>query len=311
MDAFDLMLRDRLARLAEGAPIPAPPGTPAQRARGSRLRSSRGIALLVGAMLVTIAAGGISLLDRLASSADLGVAWERAERLGLSETVKGRTVTLERAYMDMNRIVIGLSLEGRAWAGLRLWIDGKPWDGGIAMGTGRQRPRQSASLFEFETPPGIGRQARMVVEVPSILEPPEREGERIEGPWRFEFTLPNAGGTVWRGSKSDESAGVTLTLEELSISPTAVVGRIRWRGEPLADALYAWPERGSVTHRGERQAAPARQSNDGWFTFRTDLGSDRAPGRWQISIGEVVGDLGDGKAKRVEGPWVIEVDVAS
>ena len=75
----------------------------------------------------------------------------------------------------------------------------------------------------------------------------------IEGPWRFHFELENHGGTGWRGEVSDRTAGVTVTLHRLVVSPTLIRAWVSWSGDPLrASEDDVWSTSATLVHDGER-----------------------------------------------------------
>ena len=84
--------------------------------RGRRLPLLlRPLPLLAAFLLLTGAdAGTLGLLERIATESGGGyrVAWERAEVLGISHTDAGFTVMLERAYADINQVVVSLNVQG-------------------------------------------------------------------------------------------------------------------------------------------------------------------------------------------------------
>ena len=67
------------------------------------------LALAAGAV-----AAAVTLIDRLAEEASPGWAttWERAEVLGIHQTDGDVTLTLERAYVDLNQVMLGVSVDG-------------------------------------------------------------------------------------------------------------------------------------------------------------------------------------------------------
>jgi hypothetical protein len=77
-----------------------------QRRRGLSRRSLlRPLPLFAALILVVGAvAAGLTALDRLAATTPgWQTAWDRAEVVGVDQTSKGYTLTLERAYADVNQ----------------------------------------------------------------------------------------------------------------------------------------------------------------------------------------------------------------
>ena len=88
-------------------------------ARGWRLGGFpsllRPLALAAALALVTgTVAATLTLLERIASESTPGVqaAWENAELVALEETNAGVTITLERAYADLNQVAAFFTVEG-------------------------------------------------------------------------------------------------------------------------------------------------------------------------------------------------------
>jgi len=104
-------LDQRVARrMAQGAPAAA--GTRGRGARSLRFLL-RPLALVAAFVLLTGAViGGVSLLERLSESTPgWRVAYDDAELIGIAQTDAGYTITLERAYADLNQVVAFFTIE--------------------------------------------------------------------------------------------------------------------------------------------------------------------------------------------------------
>lgn len=321
--------------------IAAPEARRMPRPSLPRLRRSRGMALIAVVTLVTVAAGGATLIDRVFrnSTPAWELAWSRAKPLGLSETVHGVTVGVERAYMDQGRVVIGLTMEGYAYAQAELRVDGRRARGGAVY----QVPHKggSAAVLNFSTPPDVGARAKLVLDIPCLSAPgaptdttpvpgpsmrsgtsaarpatgpcrttgPGTNPTMVDGPWRFEFSLPNAGGSTWTGSVADMASDVTVTLDRLEVTPTSVVAYLHWSGDPLRrSGDDVWTAMGRLTHDGERFGAGSASTNGNHGQMEAEPGSDDPAGEWTLRIDELTSDPGyPPKRIRIEGPWVIKV----
>jgi len=304
-----------------------------------RLRRSRGVALIAIVAMVTVAAGGVSLIDRVFrdSTPAWELAWSRAKPLGLSQTVRGVTVGVDSAYMDDARVVIGLTMEGYHYAKADLHVDGRDARGGGVYQVPSKRG--SAAVLNFSTPRGIGDRARLELDIPYLCAPgapvatplrpepslrggtaadppaaaachgPGPNPRRIDGPWRFSFTLANAGGSTWTGSVADAASGVTITLDRLAVSPTSVIAFLHWSGDPLRRSLDdVWSATGRLEHRGERFYSGGGGTNGNQADIGWEPGSDDPAGDWTLRIDELTSDPGyPAKRIRIKGPWVFKI----
>lgn len=266
------------------------------------------LAVLVIVAVVTGAAGGLRMLERLAENhPGWERAWERAERVGIARTSSGHTVILERAYVDGNLLLLGVTADGYQPTGYELRIDGRPVESGFSQFS--QRKDQSAALWVSEAPRGLGRSARLDLDIRQLARD-GRDRDFVEGSWRFELTLANAGGSTWRGPVSVTKAGVTATLDEVSISSTMVRGHLRFRGERLGDTDDTWSPLGYVIRGDKRVRLGTGYGLDNEFTFTTRDGYDARTGTWRIRLDTLSADLGpDRGTSRIEGPWEFEVSI--
>lgn len=309
------MQASQLARLDERVAT-AIAAHPAQRRRSglgsTGFRSRPVIVLLALVSAVTVAAGGVQLLERLVTS-DPGwrVAWDRGEQLGLSQTVGGHAVTVVRGYLDANQIVIGITTEGYNYARASLRVNGKEAVGGAV--TGEPRRHQSAHVLIFQTPQGIGERPNLELEVPALHGSGVALPVVAEGPWNFEFSLPNAGGGSWSGSVADSESGVTITLDALSVSPTLVTGHLILTGEPLLVTRDTWSPDGTAIRGADQVAMRRGFGTDNEFTFHTYTGMDDWAGVWRIQVDEVSANSDCPHHPcpmiRIAGPWVLEVTI--
>jgi hypothetical protein len=103
-------LDERIARIMAGAVSTQP------RVRATRVRFVRPLALAAALLLAAGAVGAsLGLLDQAVDQSALPswrTAWDRAEIIGERQTDAGVTVTLERAYADLNQVLVGFTVEG-------------------------------------------------------------------------------------------------------------------------------------------------------------------------------------------------------
>ena len=239
--------------------------------RGLRTRRLflRPLLLLAAFVLLTGAVvGGARLLDQIFESSGMPawrIAWDRAEKLDLTATDAGVTITLERAYADLNQVLVGFTVEGLPAAPVTGHGEAYPieWRAELRDPTGRTADQWATSrtgttvadanlsavgnFWEGAVTPVAGTWVLTFSSVgynaggwvsgecfvgntdPTCDNPPPNA--MIDGTWRFEFALPAPAGTVLSPHVSQTVGEATLTLTELRISPTMITARIALRVE--------------------------------------------------------------------------------
>lgn len=333
-------LDDRMARAM------ARPAAAAPRWSLGRGLLVRPVAVLAAFVLLTGAvAGTLTLMERISQTSSAGVraAWDRAEVLGISREDNGLTVTLERAYADLNQVVVFLEIEGLDGGGSSpAAVDviaqlrdpsgrlADEWAWGMG-GTGHAEPDLAASImsWEGEVAPEAGTWQLTVTTVGYglMMDGACTAGEladgtctgtateRVDGVWQFEFALPAPAGTLLRPDASATHGPATVTLTELRFSPTAVIGRIYLSldGSPVT----SWaPTIGAIRHDGEAWEPETNPSYtgsavvDGGHEFMTSIGVEAPAGTWEIEISEIAIATAIGPLDtRVQGPWILRVTV--
>jgi hypothetical protein len=148
----------------------------------------------------------------------------------------------------------------------------------------------------------------VVIELFSTLPDGSQTGDpwdRVAGPWRFEFDLAIAPGTVLSPGATATANGVTATLESIIVSPTTVRLKIAYAGLP--DRAQSWTAIATVLHDGKRLAIGSSTSGPGAAReeFTTVAGTDNPSGPWVIQIDEMVSFVGLQDQIRLQGPWGI------
>jgi len=239
--------------------------------RGGQTRRMilRPLLLLAAFVLLTGAVvGGARLLDQIFESSGMPawrIAWDRAERLNVVQTDAGITITLERAYADLNQVLVGFTVEGLPEAPVTGHGEAYPieWRAELRDPTGRTADQWATSgtgttvadanlsavgnFWEGAVTPVAGTWVLTFSSVgynaggwvsgecfvgntdPTCDNPPPNA--MIDGTWRFEFALPAPAGTVLSPHVSQTVGEATLTLTELRISPTMITARIALRVE--------------------------------------------------------------------------------
>lgn len=299
-----------------------------RRARRSRFRPGRR-AGLIGLLAATFAIGGATgslqgLYLFLVGPFD--TPWHRGVEVGLSQTVDGYTVTIDRAYADATRLALAISVvddrrrEGttqlQAFSTVVTDASGEYLSGGGAMS--RPDGPFAAVNVAWKQPPELPlpagpRQLHVVLPFIQVrddsIPPPDADAvgwnpwHRVAGPWTFDFELTVDGGTTITPDAVAEIDGVRVTVPRLIAAAGIVRVEMRIDGDlPPGD----WTPIGEVRHGdrvlrfvvGDLDAGP-----DGMIAYMTDGGVDDASGEWTVTIDELIGSEGDA---RLTGPWVLQ-----
>ena len=286
------------------------------------------IGLLAAAFLLGGATGRLeSLYFFLAGPFD--TPWHRGEHIGLSQTVDGYTVTIDRAYADAARLALAISVVDErerpgttqimAFSTVVTDQDGEYESGGGA--TSRPDGKFAAVNVAWKQPAVLPLPAgprRLHVVLPFIMvrddstPPPETDADvdvdgwnpwhEVAGPWTFDFELVVDGGTTVTPNAVAEIDGIRVIVPRLIAASNIVRVEMRIDGDlPPGD----WSPIGEVSHgnkvlpfvMGDLLAGP-----DGMMAFMTDGGVPDASGEWAVTIKEIISMSGD---ERLAGPWVV------
>jgi hypothetical protein len=271
-------LDQRVAGIATG------PAVARRSAPGLRLFLRPAAVIAAFVLLTGAVAAALGLLDRIVeSSGQPGwhVAWDNAERLDLTATNAGVTINLERAYADINQVLVGFTvagLEARASSGGQAAMQWRvdiqdPAERSSAQwatsstGMGMEQTGLSAVVQTWEgavapdagtwvvTFTSVGYHGGGLVPgqctagstLPECLNPPPND--MVNGTWRFEFELPKPVGVVV-APEAGTSVGVgTLSLPELRLSPTMISATLGLRVADRTILDWSWTN-GVVRHDG-------------------------------------------------------------
>jgi len=272
-------LDQRVAQIAARQAVPV-----GHAAQGRRLVLRPLLVLAAFVLLTGAVAAALGLLDRVIQSSGQGgwhVAWENAERLDLSTTADGVTITVERAYADLNQVLVGFTVAGlnaptstgdavalqwnveiadptgrssEAWAvsstGMGIEETGvsaivQTWEGDVAPAAGMWVLTFTSVGYEGDGfVPG---QCDVDSTLPECVNPP-RNG-MVDGTWRFEFELPKPSGLVIATGASASVENATLSLPELRVSPTMISAALALQVTDRTVLEWTWTE-GHVRHDG-------------------------------------------------------------
>jgi hypothetical protein len=301
--------------------------------------------LLTGAVV-----GGISLLDRLLESSGMPgwqTAWDRAERLDLGQTDAGVTITLERAYADLNQALVGFTVEGlevpASGPGPRAPLEWKAelrdpngrssneWSrGGTGMGQDDTHLSAIVQTWEGAVAPVAGTWELTFTSVgygsgefvpgecdagsanPACLNPPAK---MVEGTWRFAFELPKPVGSVVATNASATVGQVTLHLTELRVTPSRITARVGVAVEGSQVAYWNQPAT-SLRHgttsfvvNADRYILDPETGQAPDLEFQTTGGADEVSGTWEMVIPELTYGTTNEEKIHLVGPWTLTVTI--
>jgi len=290
--------------------------------RQSRRRAGRKVAiigLLAAALVIGGASGNLQALYLLAAG-PFDLPWHRGEAIGLSQTVDGYTVTIDRAYADATRLALAISVvDEKRRPGITqvsamgtIVTDEDGEYGGVGATSTPDGPFAAVNVA-WKVPPVLplpsGKRTFKVV-IPSIRVrddsiPPANDDtwspwHEHAGPWTYEFELDVDGGMTITPDASVEKDGVTVHVSRVIAASNIVRVDARIDGAPEDDP---WSPIGSITHGGRTARFVASSlEDDGTVALYTESGLGDGHGTWTITFDELVGNA------RMAGPWVFEFD---
>jgi hypothetical protein len=320
--------RDRMDRSVASAI--ARPSTAA--GRGWRWRTPRLILVVGGALLLLGAASALTLLQRAAElMPGWRIAYERGERLNLSQTIGGYTLTLERGWVDANQLMLAFLVKGPQGANVAV-PRGDVRDAAgrsyleIAGGDiGAELESSAATIASYQVPPGIGTVVDLTATIPELMAVTLGTAPAPQGPWVFHFKLPVHPTRVIEPGQTVVAAGVPITLERVQISQTAarvvldldlgavrderwsrwqIIGTLRQDGGPAQDLTWAQLPPGWTGQPKDEIGELIEQSEFGDVQVRqTAAGTDVPSGHWTLTVSRLSGADGSGGVRFVDGPW--------
>ena len=231
-------------------------------ARGWQMRGPRSLirplALAAALALVAGTVGAtLTLLERITSESTPGVqtAWDNAAVLALRESDAGVTITLERAYADVNQVAVFFTVEGletvtsdagdlaplewiaelrdpagraaEEWARVRTGIEANEigLSANVHIFEGAVVPMAGTWELTFTS---IGYNSGQFI--PGECDEGSTDAActspapsaMTDGVWQFVFDLPEPAGSVVAADLTAIEGDVTLTVSELRISPTMI-----------------------------------------------------------------------------------------
>ncbi len=284
-----------------------------RRRRGRRVAV---VGLLAAALVLGGATGNLQALYLMAAG-PFDLPWHRGEAIGLSQTVDGYRVTIDRAYADATRLALAISVvdeERRAGTtqlmAMSTVVTDEDGEYGGMGATSNPDGAFAAVNVAWKEPAVLplpsGPRAFKVV-VPFVMvrdDGPRPSGagdewpwRRHPGPWSFEFVLDVDGGTTMTPEVADEVDGVTVRLERVIAASDIVRVEARIEGAPEDDG---WAPIGLISHAGRTSRFVASSfADDGTVILFTEGGLGAVGGEWIITFDELVAN------ERLAGPWVL------
>lgn len=252
----------------------------------------------------------------------------------------GYRVTLVRAYADpfsVRLAIVAEDLEDRGWAELAVGDptitdeDGRAYP--LSIGAySHPTPESSEGWLQFSVPsdatePGV---RHLTVGVDGLGVRPEpaptlADGAldfdniwtSVAGRWSFDFDLEFLGGRTVTPNIAATVGEVTVTVDELTVTAGATVGRLTFAGLPEVES--GWDPALRLEHDGKEiplgTSTPMPRDR---LVFEASAGFGDLSGTWTIAIDDfhrpLPADPDTGVSTRdetIEGPWVLTFEVPS
>ncbi len=319
------------------------PRSVAGRARRQR-RGFRTGALIAAAALVLIAGvvgyAVAPLVDQLLAT-EQGVATLPMQNIGQAQSANGVTVKVERAYADVNRIIVAYTIQVPAgFANSTSGIDGKIGltdDQGVAFpviegqGVDGNTAHVSAGLVTFDAE-SLGSDTASVslrLTLPDVRAKAEKAAgsDLVAGAFAFQFTVPVMPGRVIAVSKTVVANGVPVTLERVVVTPSETRAYVRFAASAGIDASD-WNADAHISGAGwDSRQLPAgfsgemtvgsmftNSSGEHVTTFSGDYRGRH--GEWSLTVDALSGidtkapsSEGLPKQARIAGPWIFKLSL--
>lgn len=303
---------------------------------GQRWR--RPLILLAAAFLLMGAATAALTLVQQAAQLIPGhvVAYDRGERLNLTQHAGDYTVTLERAYGDPNQLVLAFSVTGPSGASpvvVRADVVDSAGRSFLDFAGGDVTDRTTAgsgSVLAFDVPPGVEGIVDLTVTVTTLMPSENVATVEPDPPLTYRFALPFHEATTVSPNRTVTVDGHAMTLEWLRVSATAARFRIDTDLAGLKTAEHpVWLLDATIRHgNGPEQVLSWMALPPGWTgqpkseiqalvdgmdgsvtIYQAMSGADDPSGTWTITVRSLTGLDGNGGQTTIDGPWTFSVHV--
>jgi hypothetical protein len=315
-----------------GAVQPSKPRRLGLRRMGLRHRRKM-IGLLVAAVVVIGAGGALAMYEGMGPVGDVGfgLQLDRSVEVGATAVHDGYRVTIDRAYLDAERLMLGIRVTDelerpevrQLMAMYTVVADGAGKWQGAGAATSRPLGQWTATnvvtlLAPAGADPASSRRLHIVVPhiffYDSTASPPVEDDtewdplRKVMGPWTFDIDL------AVDGVAAVAEPGVVKTIDGIPVTLTQVVigsSAIRAKVEINDGAAGTWTLIGHV-RRGDEvfRVTLVSLSVDGAVQMQTDGGTDDASGDWSLVITEArrIG-TGDAPEEELAGPWRFDFQI--
>lgn len=312
------------------ASVALDPASPAVRRRARSPRRRTVLGLLAAAVVLAGAGGALGLYEGLGPDIGFGLQLDRSVEVGATELRDGYRVTIDRAYLDAERLMLAIRVTdelerpdiGQLMAMYAVVTDQDgEWQGADGA-YGRPIGQWSAANVLWRLPPVAPLPAgsrRLHVVVPHIFvrdltaSPPVDESEdwnpfrQVDGPWTFDIELAVDGGAAVATPNAIHTiAGVPVTLRQVVVGPSAI--RIEMEADDPSGATWTfvgWVRRGDEAFSIVSGSVPV----DGIARMQADGGASDASGDWSVVISEAIRQGSDDVEERIAGPWSFDFHV--
>lgn len=268
-------------------------------------------ALAAIAALVVLTGAGYAAVSFLPSTWQRDRALDRVFQRGLvtelqlAQTVDGVAVRLERAYADVNRIAIGVSVDAPGLGGqatIAPWSfalqdsAGHRFEAGTGHGYGAAGSPYGAMVVVFDATSLAGSSSPLDLRL--TIDRVSGSDRGVAGPWEFHFTLPVHGARVATATAIVEGVNVDVRVVAAPSETRVVVHAVDAAGRPWKHGLRL------VIGDESYRPAWGRCQRDGTcplFVFMDSL-SDREGG-WAVVLEGF--EAADGSGAVIPGVWVI------
>lgn len=322
------------ARIAGETPVIRHAGRGSLRSRPRAMTALIAVALTL--LLVAQVSGATSLLLDRVLRRDAGTVrvaeGQLGQQLNLSQTIQGITVTVQRAYADANRVVVGYTITVPD----SIAADYSGINGAVTLSddTGRTYPIRGgqgqhdrgahdlAQVVSFDAaslPQGITSvrfslavtqvtATRLPTASPTALpiRPTEQRGGgvialqpipadqllRVPGPWQFSFSLPVIPGRVAAVNQTVVADGTPVQLERIVVTPSETRAYIRFPASQ-GNTVQGW-------------SPTVMLAVDGWNSSN----ASESIASWLTSDGERVVSFDDALDTK-HGEWTLTVEAPS
>lgn len=251
----------------------------------------------------------------------------------------GYQVTLVRAYADPFSVRLAIAaedLEDRGWAEVAVGHPTVTDENGrtypLSVGQYAQPTTDSSEgWLKFSVPPdatapgvrhltvsvdGLGVRSELAPALASQAVDFEDVWTTVPGRWSFDFDLEFLGARTVEPNVTSSAGEVTVTLDELTVTPGATVGRLTFAGLPEVET--SWDPELRLEHDGKDipLGITAQATQQDQFAFEARAGFDDLTGSWTIVIEDFHRPLPDPTGEdnlyeTIDGPWVLTFEVPS